>query len=150
MQNLWRKSNKKCCSSFILHISFKRCHSVFKHSFRFQLDHLDDNSYAINLLGIPPIIIELYKRWRRPTRNDIENLTVMFKNIYFLIIFLFDACPALGYTFIFKRASNNFFCFVFYVTPTQYRSYRDVAALLVEEDLRCPFVHYFRHERAPE
>jgi hypothetical protein len=31
-----------------------------------------------------------------------------------------------------------------------YRSYRDVPALLVEEDLRCPSVHYFRHERVPE
>jgi membrane protease YdiL (CAAX protease family) len=38
----------------------------------------------------------------------------------------------------------------FYVTSTQDRSYRDVPALLVEEDLRCPSVHYFRHERVPE
>jgi hypothetical protein len=36
----------------------------------------------------------------------------------------------------------------FYVTSTQYRSYRDFPALLVEEDLRCPSVHYFRHGRA--
>jgi hypothetical protein len=43
-----------------------------------------------------------------------------------------------------------FVCFGFYVTSTQYRSYRDVPALLVEEDLRCPSVHYFRHEQAPE
>jgi hypothetical protein len=41
-----------------------------------------------------------------------------------------------------------FVSFEFYVTSTQYRSYRDVPALLVEEDLT--FVHYFRHERAPE
>jgi hypothetical protein len=34
------------------------------------------------------------------------------------------------------------FVFLFYVTSTQYRSYRDVPALLVEEDLRCPSVHY--------
>jgi hypothetical protein len=38
-----------------------------------------------------------------------------------------------------------FVCFGFYVTLTQYRSYGDVPALLVEEDLRCPSVHYFRH-----
>jgi hypothetical protein len=38
----------------------------------------------------------------------------------------------------------------FYVTPTQYRSYGDVPALLVEEDLRCPSMHYYRHEQAPE
>jgi hypothetical protein len=37
-----------------------------------------------------------------------------------------------------------------YATPTQYRSYGEVPALQVEEDLRCPSVHYFRHERAPE
>jgi hypothetical protein len=43
-----------------------------------------------------------------------------------------------------------FVCFGFYVTSTQDRSYRDVQALLVEEDLRCPSVHYFRHERAHE
>jgi hypothetical protein len=43
-----------------------------------------------------------------------------------------------------------FVCIGFYVTSTQYRSYRDVPALLVEEDLRCPSVNYFRHERAPE
>jgi hypothetical protein len=42
------------------------------------------------------------------------------------------------------------FVFWFYVTSTQYRSYRDVPVLLVEEDLRCPSVHYFRHERVPE
>jgi hypothetical protein len=38
----------------------------------------------------------------------------------------------------------------FYVTLAQYRSYRDVSALLVEEDLRCLSVHYSRHKRAPE
>jgi hypothetical protein len=38
----------------------------------------------------------------------------------------------------------------FYVTPTQYRSFGDVPALLVKEDLKCPSLHYFRHERAPE
>jgi hypothetical protein len=43
-----------------------------------------------------------------------------------------------------------FVCFGFYVTSTQYRSYRDVPALLVEEDLRCPSVHYFRHKRVSE
>jgi hypothetical protein len=35
-------------------------------------------------------------------------------------------------------------------TLTQYRSYRDVAAYLVEEDLRSPSVHDFRHELARE
>jgi hypothetical protein len=47
----------------------------------------------------------------------------------------------------------NDFCFCligFYVTPTQYRSFGDFPALLVEEDLMCPSVYYFRHERAPE
>jgi hypothetical protein len=34
------------------------------------------------------------------------------------------------------------FCFGFYVTSTQYRSYRDVPALLVEEDL--PFRALFQ------
>jgi hypothetical protein len=43
-----------------------------------------------------------------------------------------------------------FVYFGFYVTSTQYRSYRDIPALLVEENLRCPSVHYFRHERVPE
>jgi hypothetical protein len=45
------------------------------------------------------------------------------------------------------------FCLIgFYVTPTQYKScksYGDVPALPVEEDLRCPSVHYFRHKWAP-
>jgi hypothetical protein len=40
-----------------------------------------------------------------------------------------------------------FVCFGFYVTSTQYRSFGGVPALLVEEDLRCSSVHYFRHER---
>jgi hypothetical protein len=45
----------------------------------------------------------------------------------------------------------EFVCLIgFYVIPTQYRTYGDVPALLVEEDLRCTAVHYFRHERAPE
>jgi hypothetical protein len=43
-----------------------------------------------------------------------------------------------------------FVCLGFYVTLTQYRSYRDVPVLLVEEDLRCFSMHYFRHEQAPE
>jgi hypothetical protein len=38
----------------------------------------------------------------------------------------------------------------FYVTSTQYRSYLDIPALLVEEDLKCSSVHYFKHERGPE
>jgi hypothetical protein len=41
-------------------------------------------------------------------------------------------------------------CFGFNVTSAQYRSYRDVPALLVEEDLRCPSVLSLRHERAPK
>jgi hypothetical protein len=32
----------------------------------------------------------------------------------------------------------------------QYRSYGNVPALLMEKDLRCPSVHYFRHERELE
>jgi hypothetical protein len=43
-----------------------------------------------------------------------------------------------------------FVCLGFYVTSTKYRSYRDVPALLVEEDLRRPSVHYFRHKWAPD
>jgi hypothetical protein len=31
------------------------------------------------------------------------------------------------------------------VTPTLYRSYGNVPALLIGEDLRCPSEHYFRH-----
>jgi hypothetical protein len=38
----------------------------------------------------------------------------------------------------------------FYLTPTQYRSYGDFPTLLMEEDLRCPNVHYFRHKEASE
>jgi hypothetical protein len=38
----------------------------------------------------------------------------------------------------------------FHDTPAQYMSYGDIAPLLVEEDLGCPSVHYFQHERAPE
>jgi hypothetical protein len=34
----------------------------------------------------------------------------------------------------------------FYVASTQYRSYGDFSALLAEEDLRCPSVHYFRQK----
>jgi hypothetical protein len=37
----------------------------------------------------------------------------------------------------------------FYVTPTQYRQYREVPALLVEKD-PVHSVHNFRHERTPE
>jgi hypothetical protein len=60
------------------------------------------------------------------------------------------------YKFYVSQAIDKFihyFLFVwfgFYVTSTQYRSYRDIPALLVEEDLRCLSVHYFRHERVPE
>jgi hypothetical protein len=52
----------------------------------------------------------------------------------------------------FKKTYENLFfvCFGFYVTSTQNRSYRDIPALLVEEDLRCPSMHYFRHKWAPE
>jgi hypothetical protein len=40
----------------------------------------------------------------------------------------------------------NFFWLGFYVAPTWYRSYGIFPALLVEEDLRGPSVHYFRHK----
>jgi hypothetical protein len=44
-----------------------------------------------------------------------------------------------------------FVCLIgFYVTQTHYRSYGDVPAFLVEEELRCPSVYYFRHEREPK
>jgi hypothetical protein len=56
-----------------------------------------------------------------------------------------------AYSNRFERFSESVFvCFGFNVTSTQYRSYRDVPALLVEEDLRCPSMNYFRHEREPE
>ena len=38
----------------------------------------------------------------------------------------------------------------FNVAPTLFRLYGDFPALLVEEDLRCSSVHYFRHKQAPE
>ena len=38
----------------------------------------------------------------------------------------------------------------FYVTQTLQRLYGDFPTLLVEKDLRSPFVHYFRHKWAPE
>jgi hypothetical protein len=38
----------------------------------------------------------------------------------------------------------------FNFAPTQYRSYGDFSALLVEEGLRFTFVHDFRHKWAPE
>jgi hypothetical protein len=46
-----------------------------------------------------------------------------------------------------------FICLIgFYVydTLTQYRSFGDVPDLLVEKNLRCPSMHYFRHKQAPE
>jgi hypothetical protein len=42
-----------------------------------------------------------------------------------------------------------FVLFGFYVTPTQYNSFGDFPALLVEEDLRWISVHFFRYEQAP-
>jgi hypothetical protein len=38
------------------------------------------------------------------------------------------------------------FGFGFYVALPQYKSYTSFSASLVEEDLRCLAVHYFRHE----
>jgi hypothetical protein len=53
--------------------------------------------------------------------------------------------------FLVSDPKDRFVClFGFSVTLTQYRSYGDVPALLVKEDLRCPSVHYFRHKQAPE
>jgi hypothetical protein len=50
-----------------------------------------------------------------------------------------------------KAFTVDYVCSIgFYFTPTQNRSYRDVPASLVEEDLRCPSVNYFRLEQAPE
>jgi hypothetical protein len=44
-----------------------------------------------------------------------------------------------------------FVCLIgFYITPSQYRLYCNIPALLVEEDLRCPSVRYFRYKQAPE
>jgi hypothetical protein len=38
----------------------------------------------------------------------------------------------------------------FNVASTLHRLYSAFQALLVEEDLRCHFFHYFRHKRAPD
>jgi hypothetical protein len=46
--------------------------------------------------------------------------------------------------------SLKYFVFVLFSVLLHIDTYRDVSALLVQEDLRCPSVHYFRHERAPE
>jgi hypothetical protein len=48
--------------------------------------------------------------------------------------------------------SETLFLFLveFYVASTQYNSYGNFPALLVEEDLRYVFLHYFMHKRAPE
>jgi hypothetical protein len=61
--------------------------------------------------------------------------------VYFIFIFILSS---------FLVCFLLFFFIGFYVTPTQYRLYGDVPALLVEEDLSCLSVHYFRHKRAPE
>jgi hypothetical protein len=55
-----------------------------------------------------------------------------------------------AYIYIYIHFVYIFFLLGFYVTPTQYRSFGDVPALLVKEDLRCPYVYFFRHKRAPE
>jgi hypothetical protein len=47
-------------------------------------------------------------------------------------------------------AVHNVCLIGFYFTWKQFRSYGDLPALLVEEDLRFPAMHYFRHKRAPE
>jgi hypothetical protein len=39
---------------------------------------------------------------------------------------------------------------LFGFTPTQYRSYRDFPALLVEEDIWCSFMHYLGTKWSPE
>jgi hypothetical protein len=40
-----------------------------------------------------------------------------------------------------KKEVILFVCLIgFYISPTQNRSYGDVPALLVEEDLRCPSI----------
>jgi hypothetical protein len=110
----------------------------------------------------------LWKKWyqrvlRRPFKNQkskfliiklskITRKPVRWPQIYFsLEMFMLPYSKITQFIKILLRTFCCLFvCFGFYVTSTQYRSYRDVPALLVEEDLRCPSVHYFRHERAPE
>jgi hypothetical protein len=50
----------------------------------------------------------------------------------------------------FCESKRLFVCFGFYVTPTQYRSYRDVPAFTGGERPKVPFRAYFRHKLAPE
>jgi hypothetical protein len=45
---------------------------------------------------------------------------------------------------------NNFVSVWFYRIPSHYRSYSDFQVLLVEEDLRCLSINYFRHKWALE
>jgi hypothetical protein len=37
----------------------------------------------------------------------------------------------------------------FIVAPTHYRSYGDLPPVLMEDDLMCPSLNFFRHKRAP-
>jgi hypothetical protein len=93
------------------------------------------------------------------SENNLHNLYYTFidinciiMNVYYQTVFKsrFVGSTILDKRNPFKMKLILFVCLGFYVTSTQYRSYRDVPALLVEEDLRCPSVHYFRHGRAPE
>ena len=53
---------------------------------------------------------------------------------------------------IMTMVMNNldFYGLVFSLTNTVTVMYGDFPVLLVEEDLRCPSMYYFRHKRAPE
>jgi hypothetical protein len=58
--------------------------------------------------------------------------------------FEYMCCQHVSQEFVF------FVCLIrFYVSPTQYKSYGYVPALLMEKDLSCPSVHYFRRVEPP-
>jgi hypothetical protein len=102
--------------------------------------------FVLNILSVPALVHHL-----STTAPDV-SLTLL------MVLYKENLCEQCqGHLPVITDSSNpeffnlGFVClFGFYVTLTQYRSYDNVSALLVEEDLRCPSIHYFRHERAPE
>jgi hypothetical protein len=79
-------------------------------------------------------------------------LTIVLLYLFAIVVYYLLSHSCLFFFVLFsKTVIINIVClFGFYVTPTQYRSFGDVQALLVEEDLRCRSVHYFRYKQAPE
>jgi hypothetical protein len=48
---------------------------------------------------------------------------------------------------VISKRHIHIFSVGYYVAPTQYRLQGDFPAILVEGNLRCPSMHYFRHEQ---